>query len=72
MLAGGRSSSFPTLRGLILGLLLVLSCAHPCDGYSILTHEALIDAAWKDGIEPWREIGNSGGYRLYAGGVEGV
>jgi len=30
----------------------VLSCAHPCDGYSILTHEALIDAAWKDGIEP--------------------
>ncbi len=52
MLAGGRSSSFPTLRGLILGLLLVLSCAHPCDGYSILTHEALIDAAWKDGIEP--------------------
>lgn len=52
MLAGGRSSSFPTLRGLILGLLLVLSCVHPCDGYSILTHEALIDAAWKDGIEP--------------------
>jgi hypothetical protein len=30
----------------------VLSCVHPCDGYSILTHEALIDAAWKDGIEP--------------------
>ena len=52
MLAGGRSSSFPTLRGLILGLLLVLSCVHPCDGYSILTHEALIDAAGKDGIEP--------------------
>ncbi len=52
MLAGGRSSSFPTLRGLILGLLLVVSCVHPCDGYSILTHEALIDAAWKDGIEP--------------------
>jgi len=30
----------------------VLSCVHPCDGYSILTHEALIDAAGKDGIEP--------------------
>jgi len=30
----------------------VVSCVHPCDGYSILTHEALIDAAWKDGIEP--------------------
>src|SRR5499425_3511688 len=52
MLAGGRSSSFPTLRGLILGLLLGLSCVPPCDGYSILTHEAIIDAAWKDGIEP--------------------
>lgn len=52
MLAGGRSSSFPTLRGLILGLLLGLSCVPPCDGYSILTHEAIIDAAWKDRIEP--------------------
>jgi len=30
----------------------VVSCVHPCDGYSILTHEALIDAAGKDGIEP--------------------
>lgn len=52
MLAGGRSSSFPTLRGLILGLLLGLSCVPGCDGYSILTHEAIIDAAWKDRIEP--------------------
>src|SRR5215469_9760617 len=52
MLAGGRSSSFPTLRGLILGLLLGLSCVSPCDGYSILTHEAIIDAAWKNAIEP--------------------
>lgn len=52
MLAGGRSSSFPTLRGLILGLLLGLSCVPACDGYSILTHEAIIDAAWKDRIEP--------------------
>lgn len=52
MLAGGRSSSFPTPRGLILGLLLGLSCVPACDGYSILTHEAIIDAAWKDRIEP--------------------
>jgi len=52
MVAGGRSSSFPTLRGLILGLLLGLSCVPPGAGYSILTHEAIIDAAWKDGLEP--------------------
>jgi hypothetical protein len=27
-------------------------CAPDCAGYSVLTHEAIIDAAWKDGIEP--------------------
>jgi hypothetical protein len=29
-----------------------MSCAPDCAGYSILTHEAIIDAAWTDGIEP--------------------
>jgi hypothetical protein len=29
-----------------------MSCAPNCAGYSVLTHEAIIDAAWKDGIEP--------------------
>src|SRR4051812_13609095 len=37
---------------LILGLALGMSCAPDCAGYSVLTHEAIIDAAWKDGIEP--------------------
>jgi Zinc dependent phospholipase C len=37
---------------LILVLLLGMSCALECSGYSVLTHEAIIDAAWKDGIEP--------------------
>jgi Zinc dependent phospholipase C len=37
---------------LILGLLLGISCGPNCVGYSVLTHEAIIDAAWKDGIEP--------------------
>jgi hypothetical protein len=37
---------------LILGLILGISCAPDCAGYSVLTHEAIIDAAWKDGIEP--------------------
>jgi hypothetical protein len=37
---------------LILGLLLGISSAPDCAGYSVLTHEAIIDAAWKDGIAP--------------------
>src|SRR5262249_7834775 len=37
---------------LILGLLLGMSCAPDCAGYSVLTHEAIIDAAWKNGIKP--------------------
>src|SRR5580765_4887161 len=37
---------------LLLGLLLGMYCAPECVGYSVLTHEAIIDAAWKDGIEP--------------------
>jgi hypothetical protein len=35
----------------ILGLVLGMSCAPDCAAYSVLTHEAIIDAAWKDGIE---------------------
>jgi hypothetical protein len=42
-----------TLPGfLILGILLGMSSAPDCAGYSVLTHEAIIDAAWKDGIAP--------------------
>jgi hypothetical protein len=29
-----------------------MSCIPDCGGYSVLTHEAIIDAEWKDGIEP--------------------
>jgi len=29
-----------------------MSCAPDCAAYSVLTHEAIIDAAWKDGIAP--------------------
>ena len=36
----------------ILGLLLAMFCAPDCTGYSVLTHEAIIDAAWKDDIVP--------------------
>ena len=37
---------------LFLVLSLVLFCIPDCAGYSILTHEAIIDAAWKDRIDP--------------------
>jgi hypothetical protein len=29
-----------------------MSCAPNCQGYSVLTHEAIIDATWKGSIEP--------------------
>jgi len=47
-----RSILFSLLGPLILGLFLGVFGAPGCAGYSVLTHEAIIDAAWKDGIEP--------------------
>jgi Zinc dependent phospholipase C/Phosphoenolpyruvate carboxykinase len=47
-----RSALFSLSGRLILGFLLGMSCAPDCTGYSVLTHEAIIDAAWKDGIVP--------------------
>ncbi len=52
MSAQSRSPLFSFSGPLILGFLLGLTCASDCSGYSVLTHEAIIDAAWKDGIEP--------------------
>jgi hypothetical protein len=52
MPAQSRSTLFSLSGRLILGLLLGVSYAPGCAGYSVLTHEAIIDAAWKDGIEP--------------------
>jgi len=43
---------FSVFGPLILGLLWGMSCAPDCAGYSVLTHEAIIDAAWKNGIKP--------------------
>jgi hypothetical protein len=36
----------------ILGLISGTWCAPNCSGYSVLTHEAIIDAAWKESIIP--------------------
>jgi hypothetical protein len=43
---------FSLCESLILGLLLGMSCVPDCEAYSVLTHEAIIDAAWKDSIVP--------------------
>ena len=37
---------------LVLGLLIETCLASGCAGYGVLTHEAIIDAAWKDNIVP--------------------
>jgi hypothetical protein len=40
------------LRNLSIGALLVVVCFSESLAYSVLTHEAVIDAAWTDSIEP--------------------
>jgi len=47
-----RSTLLSVSEPLILILLFGVSCASDCAGYSVLTHEAIIDAEWKHGIEP--------------------
>jgi hypothetical protein len=36
----------------IFGVIFGTCCAPSCSGYSVLTHEAIIDAAWKENIVP--------------------
>src|ERR1700758_1868645 len=52
MSAQSQSALFLLSGPLILGLLLGMFCTSDCAGYSVLTHEAIIDAAWKDSIQP--------------------
>jgi hypothetical protein len=44
------------LRKAVLGLglmVVLLGCAvHPCVAYSVLTHEEIVDLAWKDNLQP--------------------
>ena len=50
-----RTASAGKDRGrlrIILGLLLAICLTPACGGYAVLTHEAIIDAAWKDNIAP--------------------
>jgi len=47
-----RSTLLSLSAPLIVGLFSGMFCAPECAGYSVLTHEAIIDAAWKDSIQP--------------------
>src|SRR5690349_22105753 len=50
MLTLRRFKSFSLSVPIILGLIFGTCCAPKCSGYSVLTHEAIIDAAWKESI----------------------
>jgi hypothetical protein len=52
MLTRSASAPFSLYVSAILGLILGICCGPGCAGYSVLTHEAIVDAAWKDSIEP--------------------
>src|ERR1700723_598847 len=40
------------LRAFVLISIFVFGPASPCDAYSVLSHEAVVDAAWDDAIKP--------------------
>jgi hypothetical protein len=48
----GRFPPFSLYVSVILGLIFAMGGAPNCAGYAVLTHEAIIDAVWKDSIEP--------------------
>src|ERR1700741_1604308 len=47
-----RFKSFSLSVPIVLGLIFGTCCAPNCSGYSVLTHEAIIDTAWKENIVP--------------------
>ena len=47
-----RFKSLALFVPVLLGFFFGIFCVTNCSGYSVLTHEAIIDAAWKDGIVP--------------------
>src|SRR5580658_4939556 len=52
MPARNRSAQFTPSASAVFVLIIAICCASVCAGYSVLTHEAIIDAAWKDDIVP--------------------
>jgi hypothetical protein len=47
-----RFKAFSLSVTVLLGLIFGTCCIPSCSAYSVLTHEAIIDAAWKDSIVP--------------------
>ena len=47
-----RFSPISLYVSVILGLIFAIGSAPNCAGYAVLTHEAIIDAVWKDSLEP--------------------
>jgi hypothetical protein len=47
-----RFKSLALFVPVVLELIFGTCCASSCSGYSVLTHEAIIDAAWKESIVP--------------------
>jgi hypothetical protein len=52
MPARNRPTQFTPSAYAVFILIIVICCASACAAYSVLTHEAIIDAAWKDDIVP--------------------
>jgi hypothetical protein len=52
MPARNRTKPFTLYAYSVFVLISAICCASACAGYSVLTHEAIIDAAWKDDIVP--------------------
>jgi hypothetical protein len=52
MRARNRIAPFTPYAYAVFGLMIAICFASACAGYSVLTHEAIIDAAWKDDIVP--------------------
>jgi len=47
-----RSTQFTPVAYAVFVLIVAICFASACAAYSVLTHEAIIDAAWKDDIVP--------------------
>jgi hypothetical protein len=52
MPARNRPAQFTPFAYAVFVLIIIICCASACAAYSVLTHEAIIDAAWKDDIVP--------------------